>query len=36
MEDHNWAMFTNAMDFFKKCASLKKPILEPFFYKLVE
>jgi hypothetical protein len=26
MEDYNLAMFTHAMDFFKKRASLKKPI----------
>jgi hypothetical protein len=28
MEDYHWAMFTHAMDFFQKWASLKKPILE--------
>jgi hypothetical protein len=26
MEDYHWAMFTHAMDSFKKHASLKKPI----------
>ncbi len=26
-EDYHWAMFTHAMGFFRKCASLKKPIL---------
>jgi hypothetical protein len=25
------AIFTHAMDFFKECASFKKPILEHFF-----
>jgi hypothetical protein len=25
-KDYNWAMFTHVMDFFKECASLKKPI----------
>jgi len=28
MEDYHWAMFTHAMDFFQKWASLKKPIPE--------
>jgi hypothetical protein len=31
MEDYNLAIFTHAMDFFKECASFKKPILEHFF-----
>jgi hypothetical protein len=31
MEDYHWAMFTHAMEFFQKCASLKKPIPEHFF-----
>jgi hypothetical protein len=31
MEDYNLAMSTHAMDFFKKHASLKKPILNHFF-----
>jgi hypothetical protein len=31
MENHHWAMFTHAMGFFFKRASLKKPILEHFF-----
>ncbi len=35
MEDYNWAIFIDAMDFFKKCASLKKPILEHFFTSLL-
>jgi hypothetical protein len=26
MEDYEWAMFTHAMDFFYKCASLKMPV----------
>ncbi len=28
MENYHWAMFTHAMDFFQKWASLKKPIPE--------
>jgi hypothetical protein len=35
MEDYNLAMFTHAMDFFKKHVSLKKPILEHFFISLL-
>jgi hypothetical protein len=31
MEDYNLAMFTHAMDFFKKHASFLKPILEHFY-----
>jgi hypothetical protein len=31
MEDKNLVMFTHAMDFFKECVSLKKPVLEHFF-----
>ncbi len=31
MEDYNLAMFTHAMEFFKKLASLKKSILKHFF-----
>jgi hypothetical protein len=31
MEDYHWAIFTYAMEFFKECTSLKKPILEHFF-----
>jgi hypothetical protein len=31
MEDYNLAMFTHVMDFFKKCANLKKLILKHFF-----
>jgi hypothetical protein len=27
MEDYHWVMFTHAMDFFFKCASLKRLIL---------
>jgi hypothetical protein len=34
MEDYNLAMFTHAMDFFKECVSLKKPIPEHFFTSL--
>jgi len=30
MEDYNLAMFTHAMDFFKKCVSLKKSIQKHF------
>jgi hypothetical protein len=26
MEDYHWEIFTNAMEFFKERASLKKPI----------
>jgi hypothetical protein len=32
---YNLAMFTHAMEFFKECASLKKPILEHFFTSLL-
>jgi hypothetical protein len=35
MVDYNLAMFTHAMDFFKECASFKKPILEHFFTSLL-
>jgi len=35
MEDYNLAMFTHAMNFFKECASLKKPILKHFFTSLL-
>jgi len=35
-ENYNLAMFTHAIDFFKKCVSLKKPIPEHLFYKLLE
>jgi hypothetical protein len=35
MEDYHWVMFTHAMDFFYKCASLKRPILEHFFTSLL-
>jgi hypothetical protein len=35
MEDYHWAMFINAMDFFKECTSLKKLIFEHFFTKLL-
>jgi hypothetical protein len=35
MEDYNLAMFTHAMDFFKKCASFKKPIPKNFFTSLL-
>ncbi len=28
MEDYNLAMFTYAMDFFKGCTNMKKPMLE--------
>jgi hypothetical protein len=31
MENYHWAMFTHAMDFFKECASSKKPIPKHFF-----
>ncbi len=31
MEDYNWVMFKHAMDFFKECVSLKKPVPEHFF-----
>jgi hypothetical protein len=31
MEDYHWVMFTHTMDFFKECASLKKPIPQHFF-----
>jgi len=31
MEDYNFAMFTHAMDFFKKCVSVKKLIQKHFF-----
>jgi hypothetical protein len=32
--NYHWAMFTHAMNFFKKHASLKKLILEHFFTSL--
>jgi hypothetical protein len=35
MEDYNLAMFTYAMDFFKKHTNLKKPILKHFFSSLL-
>jgi hypothetical protein len=35
MEDYNLAMFTHAVDFFKKCLSMKKPILELFLTSLL-
>jgi hypothetical protein len=35
MEDYNLAMFTHAMDFFKKRASFKKPIPKNFFISLL-
>jgi hypothetical protein len=35
MEDYNLAMFTHAMNFFKECASLKKPIPKHFFTSLL-
>jgi hypothetical protein len=35
MEDYNLAMFTHAMDFFKKHASFKKPIPKNFFTSLL-
>jgi hypothetical protein len=35
MEDYCWAMFTHAMDFFKKHTSLKKPIPKHFFRSLL-
>jgi hypothetical protein len=35
MEDYNLVMFTRAMDFFKKHASLKKLILKHFFTSLL-
>jgi len=35
MENYNWVMFIDAMDFFKKCGNLKKPILEHFFTSLL-
>jgi hypothetical protein len=35
MEDNNLAMLTHAMDFFKECLSLKKPILKHFFTNLL-
>jgi hypothetical protein len=35
MEDYNFAIFTHAMDFFKKRASLKKSIPEHFFTSLL-
>ncbi len=35
MEDYNLAMFTHAMDFFKKHMSLKKLILKHFFTSLL-
>ncbi len=35
MEDKNFAVFTHAMDFFKKCMSLKKPIPKHFFTSLL-
>jgi len=35
MEDYNLVMFTHAMDFFKECGSLNKPILEHFFTSLL-
>jgi len=33
--DYNLVMFTHAMDFFKKCVSLKKPIPKYFFTSLL-
>ncbi len=35
MEDYNLVMFVHAMDFFKKCVSMKKPILKHFFTSLL-
>jgi hypothetical protein len=35
MKDYNLAMFTHAMDFFKKCANLKKSIPKHFFTNLL-
>jgi hypothetical protein len=35
MEDYDWMMLTHAMDFFKKCSSLKKLILKHFLTTLV-
>ncbi len=35
MEDYNLAMFTHAINFFKECASLKKPIPKHFFTSLL-
>jgi hypothetical protein len=35
MEDYNWVMFKHAMDFFKECVSLKKPVPEHFFTSLL-
>jgi hypothetical protein len=35
MEDYNSAMFIHAMEFFKKCASLKKSIPKHFFKSLL-
>jgi len=35
MEDYHWVMFTHAMEFFKECASLKKPIPKHFFTSLL-
>jgi hypothetical protein len=35
MENYNWAIFTHAMDFFKKHTSLKKLIPKHFFTSLL-
>jgi hypothetical protein len=35
MEYYHWVMFTHTMDFFKECASLKKPIPQHFFTSLL-
>jgi hypothetical protein len=35
MEDYNLAMFTHAMEFFKKHVSFKKPIPKHFFTSLL-
>jgi hypothetical protein len=35
MENYHWVMFTHAMNFFKECASLEKPILRHFFTSLL-
>jgi hypothetical protein len=36
MEDYHWAMFTHAMDFFIKHASLKKTHSKTFFHKFTQ
>jgi hypothetical protein len=36
MENYQWAMFTNAMELFQECTSLKKPIPKQFFISLLE